>query len=500
MKFLKYTLSLLLIVAISSCDSFLNEPEPEQDLPLEGGIETAQDLENLLTGAYNDIQDGDILGSQSVLFNEIMGDNTDWTGSFPTYVAISQRDMDSGNGSIDDLWDDYYDAVNTANIILTSLEDVEDPNLTQERADRIRGEALFIRGLLHYDAVRYFGLPWSTGNSSSNLGIPIKVTPVTSSSDFEAPPRNTVAEVYNAAIADLQEAQSLLPATSEGGKANSLVATALLSRINLEQGNYQAAADLAEQVINSGQYSLDPNVTALWFDELTGEQIFSIIHTLQDNPGVNNSLPAFYAVDGRDDVQISQDYLDATDQIITSSQQAALSAANQTAEDTRVTELLTVGSDGVPTGGVDNSLKYPSGANTDDNAVILRLPEMMLNRAEGLTEVSATLADVPQEVFDLINQIRRRAIVVIDANGDPGNEALIEYQRTDFTSKQELLDAILLERRVEFAFEGLRVPDLQRRQLDVRGLPYDSDLITFPIPQEEIDANPNIQQNPAYRN
>jgi hypothetical protein len=174
MKFLKYTLSLLLIVLICSCDQFLDE-SPQQSLPLEGGISTAADLDNLLIGAYNDLQDGDILGAQSLLFAEIMADNTIWTGSFPTYVRISELDVDSGNGSIDNLWDDYFDAINTTNIILSNVDIVEDPNLTEERANSIRGQAFFIRGLLYFSAVRYFGLPWSTGpcrTSSSSRGCP----------------------------------------------------------------------------------------------------------------------------------------------------------------------------------------------------------------------------------------------------------------------------------------------------------------------------------------
>ena len=103
-------------------------------------------------------------------------------------------------------------------------------------------------------------------------------------------------------------------------------------------------------------------------------------------------------------------------------------------------------------------------------------------------------------MFDLVNQIRRRAIIVRDASGEQAaSEAAIEYNRADFTSKQALLDAILLERRVELTFEGERLFDLQRLQKDIQGLPFDANVITFPIPQEEIDANPNITQNPAYQ-
>jgi|AntRauTorcE11898_2_1112593.scaffolds.fasta_scaffold02519_2 hypothetical protein len=499
MKYLKYMLSLLLVVTISSCDEFLTE-SPQQSLPLEGGISTVEDIENLLNGAYNDVQDGDIIGSQSLVFSEITTDNTVWTGSFPTYVNISELDMDPTNGSIAGQWNDYFDATNSLNIILANIGDIDDPNLTDQRADAIRGQALFLRGLLYFSGVRYFGLPWSTGNNSSNLGLPIRTEPVASSDDFQNPSRATVAETYAQAVGDLQEAANLLPPGGLGeGRANSLAATALLSRIRLGQAQYPAAADLAGQVISSGNFSLDESVLPLWRTEQTGEQIFSIIHTPQDNPGINNSLPAFYAIQGRDDIQISQSFLDAADEIVNDRQQATLDAAGQTVVDTRISLLVSVGDDGVPTASIDNSLKYDDGISTADNAVVIRYPEMLLTRAEGLARTSTTVADVPQEVFNLVNQVRRRALVVNNAAGeDASSEAAIDYTRADFASLQELIDAIVLERRIELAFEGQRLWDLLRLRMSVKGMPFDSDRITFPIPQTEIDANPNIEQNNAY--
>lgn len=497
MKLLKYILTITLIIFISSCDDFLNNPNPEQSLPLEGGVATLEDLNNLLYGAYDEVQDGGVEGAQSALFNEIMGDNTVWTGSFPTYVDISARNMAASNSSVDVLWTDFYDGINAANIILAAIPEVEDPNLTQEATDRIRGEALFIRALHYFNLVKYFALPYTAGDPQTNLGVPLRLEPVTSSDNFKQPARNTVAEVYTQIISDLQEAIGLLPAVVGPGRADSYAAAALLANVRMQQRDYDAAATLTAQVLD-GPFELDESVTALWRNELTTESIFSVIHTIQDNPGVNQALTAFYNVDARDDIQISSAFVAAAEKIITPVQKTALSAANLTATDTRITELILAGTDGVPTGGVDNTTKYESAINTDDDVVVLRLPQIMLSRAEALTEIAASYATVPQEVFDLVNAIRRRAIVVTDVSGVQANEAIIDYTKASFTNKQELMDAIILERRIELAFEGDRVPTLQRRGLSVRDLPFDADVITFPIPQDEVDANPNIQQNPGY--
>lgn len=496
MKFLKYSLAVLVVVFFSSCD-LLEDREPQQSLEFPGQLETAVQVENTLTGAYNDIQDGDFTGAQTLVFNEIIADNTSWTGSFTTYQQIAVKDMDSSNGSIEGVWNDGYDAINTANIILASLPNIDDPDLN---SDRIEGEAKFIRALSHFALVKLFAeSPYVAGQTNDQLGVPVRTEPTTSPQDFDSPSRNSVEEVYNAVIADLQDAISLLPSSSANGTANSFVASALLSRVFMQQGEYESARDLAADVI-AGPYRLNNNVETFFRNEFSPESIFEIAHTLDDNPGVNTALPAFYNQDARDDIQLSTDYIAAAGNIVTDDQQAELDANNQTAEDTRITVLTSAPSLEDANTSETTSTKYESAANVDDNAPILRLPEMMFNYMEAQARLATDLASVPQDVFDQLNQIRTRAFIVRNADGDQiPDESAIEYERADFTDKQELIDTILLERRIELAFEGQRLGDLQRLQQDITGLPFDDPNIAFPIPQDEIDANDNITQNPAYQ-
>ncbi|MGK7369193.1 MAG: RagB/SusD family nutrient uptake outer membrane protein [Candidatus Halalkalibacterium sp. M3_1C_030] len=496
MKYLKYILTIFVAVSFSACD-LLEEQSPQQSIAFPGQLETASQVNNTLIGAYNDVQDGAFTGSQTLVFNEILADNTRWTGSFPTYVQISDKSMDPTNGSVEGVWNNGYDALNTINIILASLENIDDPTL---ESDRIEGEAKFLRAFAHFELVKLFAAsPYVAGATNDQLGVPIKTSPVTGSDQFEQPSRNTVEEVYSAVITDLQDAINLMPASSPNGQANSWVAKALLSRVYMTQGEYASARDLAQDVVNNGPYNLNGDVLTFFRNEFSQEGIWEIAHTLNDNPGVNQALPAFYAEGARDDIQLSADFVSAADGIITSDQESELAANNQTAEDTRFTDLISV--DGLANANNEtNSTKYEKAANTDDNAPILRLPEMMFNYMEAQTRLAASIATVPQDVFDQLNAIRTRAIIVRDSNGNAvSDESAVEYDRTDFTNKQELLDAILLERRIELAFEGQRLTDLQRLQQDITGLPYDDPSIAFPIPQDEMDANQNITQNPAYQ-
>ena len=488
---LKLLIILLVAVGLTSCDLLENQ-EPQQSLPAEGGLETIGDYESALVGAYNNLQEfsnGDNSG-QLLFAGDIMTGDAFWTGSFTTYVEISAQQMSAANASIEGHWNGAYEAINSANIILSGLEDLE---ADQAAIDNIRGQALFIRALEYYYLVQYFAHPWGFTADNSHLGVPLQLEPVTSQDDFAQPSRATVDEVYSQILSDLQTAEGLISNTTPNRATNGAV-TALQARIALIQEDWGEAADLANQVIP--QYELLESVTEYFRNENSAESIFAIQHTAQDVPDpANTSLTAVYNAGTRDDIQVSQDYVDALDAIITDDQEAALTAAGQTAEDTRVTQLLTG-----TTVQESNSAKYEDVVNEADNVPVLRLPEMILTRAEALAEQAPSIASADaQEAINLLNQIRTRAITVTnDATGGPGNQALIEYTTADFADTQELIDAILLERRVELAYEGIRKVDLQRREMEVNGTPWDANELVFPIPQSQMDANDNITQNDGY--
>lgn len=487
MNRLKILLMFLVVVGLSSCD-LLDSQEPQQSLPSEGGLETIGDYESALVGAYDNVQEfsnGDNSG-QIAFLNDIIAGDAVWTGSFPTYVEVSSQQMSANNSSIAGQWNGAYEAINSANIILSGLEDLD---AEQAAIDNISGQALFIRAMEYYYLVHYFALPWGATPDNSHLGVPLQLEPVTGQDDFAEPTRSSVAEVYSQITSDLQQAQGLI-ANETPNRATADAATGFLARIALIQGEWQDAADLAGQITSNSDYALSDDVTEYFVSELSDESIFEIQHTAQDVPDpANTSLSAVYNAGARDDIQISEGYVEALDAIVTDDQEAALTAAGQSAVDSRVTQLLT---DTVAT--ESNTEKYEDNINEADNVPIMRLSEMILTRAEALAELNG----VNEESINLLNEIRTRAITVTDDNGAPGDQSLIEYEEGDFANAGELIDAILLERRVELSYEGHRMTDLQRRQMDVAGTAWDAPELVFPIPQSQIDANDDLTQNPGY--
>jgi hypothetical protein len=124
--------------------------------------------------------------------------------------------------------------------------------------------------------------------------------------------------------------------------------------------------------------------------------------------------------------------------------------------------------------------KYSRGNTRDDNVIVLRLAEVLLNKAEALAEISYP----NQEAVDLLNEVRERAGL---ADIDPAD---IGAFRT----------AIYKDRRLELAYEGHEWYDLVRtdRLDDVLGI-TDVNKSIWPVPAAEILRNPNLKpQNPGY--
>jgi len=486
MRILNYILLTLGVIAWSSCDDFLDQPQPQQSLPSSTAFGSERDIRTGLIGAYNAAQTSDLMACNASMMPTIWSSDGIWAGSFPSYQDIYNFQTTPDNGEVLGMWDDGYETINAANLVNEALDVVEDPALTPELVDQYRGEALFLRAMAHFELIRYFALPYNA-NSASDPGIPVVTEAVATSGDVTFPERNTVEEVYNQVIADFQQAAASLPDFVDDGRANRFAALAYLAEIYFQQGNYAQAADAAAQVL-AGPFGLNEAINAFYLGEGTAEEIFVIINTAQDNPGVNGSLAAFHNINGRGgDVLVDPDLVEnGFDLILTDAQRAAIEAAGDSVLDTRST---------LYSNEFTNIEKYIDPGNNSDNAPIFRLPKIMLIRAESIVRESGA---VEQEAIDLLNQIRQRALIVTDASGAPVDNSVVAYTAGDFASADDLIDAIILERRVELAFEGTRFHDLMRLREPVRGQPWNSDLLRFPIPQAELDANPNLSQNPGY--
>lgn len=484
-----FLLSSLLL--LTGCQKFLDEPQPADSFPIDEVFQTADDLDAALTGVYDVLQSGHLWGRNLMIFPDLMGGNANYFGGgYFGLERVSTLTMAANDWYAENTWVEAYKAINQLNAILSAISGVatNDVSLTPERARRIRGEANFLRGMLYFELVRLYALPYGD-NSNQELGVPLMLVPVLKKEDFQYPSRATVQEVYDQIKRDMESARDSLSEYVKRGRAGKYAAIAYLAKVAFQQRDYQNAVIFTGEVLGADQFALTPTPQDYFVNEGSEEEIWVLVNTDID-PG--DGLWAVYF-----DALITNDLKKSGyDSIVTSTPLAAIHAAGYQVIDLRADPGILS----------DDLLIWPDTSHTNkyedwldgDDIPIVRLAEFMLMRAEALTEING----LNQESVDLLNQLRQRSLRVIDTLGNevPNGAGFISFKMSDFASVSELKEAIYIERRVELAFEGNYFHDLMRLKRDVQGLPYDTCRARLPIPQREIDANINLaqQQNPCY--
>jgi hypothetical protein len=294
------------------------------------------------------------------------------------------------------------------------------------------------------------------------------------------PSRNTVAEVYDQILDDLTKAESLISddftragVSDPTAMVSRSAIQALLSRVYLYMGKWQLAADYATKVINSGKYRLasGEDYLNMWSASVypaKGEVIFGIFGSKKneywDDSGWTH-LPWVLDAEGYGDVCATADLYDMY-------------------EEGDIRQQLYEKHEN------DNMvLKYSGkegGSPKETNIPLLRISEMYLNRAEAIVH-GANISGVSAE-SDL--------------------KAIAEARNATAPSPSE--SSVFDERRKELAFEGHIVYDYARckkdlvrtdydgADKDVQNIKADSYRWAMPIPKREMDANPNMTQNPGY--
>jgi hypothetical protein len=291
------------------------------------------------------------------------------------------------------------------------------------------------------------------------------LTPTTTIAGVQKVKRNTVAEIYAQAIADLTTAEANLAGINDS-YANSSSASAVLARIYLTQGKYELAETEATKIIGSGLFGLVKNFA----DEFQHpSQATRVFNSTEDIFAIQiSSQSGFNALN---EVYASSDFAGRGETIIFDQHYARYEDG-----DDRANEFYDV---------------YTSKFNnTFGNVVTIRLAEIYLIRAEArILKTTPNLAGAAAD----INVIRNRA----------------KLANTTATTVPTLLTALKKERRVELAFEGQRLGDLKRymeptHSIDgdgnaVESFDWNSPKLIFPIPKRELDANPNLTQNEGYQ-
>ncbi|CAN1484928.1 SusD domain containing protein [Flavobacteriaceae bacterium] len=455
MKTIKFILFTIFAAFIISCDSQL-ELDPKQNEDGSTTLTTEKGITDVLTGTYAILADTDAYGGSTQISADLLAQTASttttefrWGGTFNTYTQIYRKSILVDNTKVRDIWASNYEIINATNVVIENIGLVQDPN----KAKVMIAEAKFLQSLAYFDLVRFFAKPYdATLSANSQLGVVIRPKAFYDYTNTDlAQERSSVDEVYQLVINGLEQAYTDLPADN-GFYANKYAAKALLARVYLQQQNYPAALNAAQDVIaNSGAKLSATYKDAFNHDSNQVEDIFAIQITSQTG---SNELLTHYggkSVGGRGgDIAIRTPYLNRF-----------------TDPNDERRNFNYVGSSKILT------LKY---TNQFADVAFIRLAEMLLIRAECNLRLNSLIGATP---LDDINTLRTRA------------------KATNFTSLT--LNQILNERFLELAMEGFAIHDIKRTKGSVTSsLPWDSDKLVFPIPLRETDNNKKITQNPGY--
>lgn len=452
---------LCFIFLLAACTKEL-ELNPQQSLSTSEALSDIPSMKTALNGAYDDLQALGYYGREFIVMPETEG-NLVYLAitNSNRFVASYTYQWTTADGDITDFWNIGYSAILRANNVINNIDALEGDAVEK---NQIKGEALAIRALVHFDLVRFFAKQYTVGNPSTDLGVPIILQ-----AGIGEPARNTVAEVYTQVISDLTAAKGLL--RNEGiYRFSPEAAEALLARVYLYKGDWANAATAAGNLISNANYALADDVSVMFSAPGSSEEIFTLKNEVSENRGSDN-LGNIYVPAGYGDIRVTTDLMDEYEP-----------------GDSRTTLIYKH----------TNDQYYQSKYNEQDGVIglyspkILRLAEMYLIRAEARFRQNA--AD--QGVLDDLNAIRTKR------------------GATMMNSLPNGIGDILAERHRELAFEGHTAfdywrtgTDMVRKQCDT-GLEVSTGECTIlatdyrtvhPIPQREMDVNQSMIQNEGYQ-
>ncbi|WP_108866230.1 RagB/SusD family nutrient uptake outer membrane protein [Aquimarina aquimarini] len=458
--------SILLMCIFVACDDVL-ETEPNDRISNERAVSDFESAEATLLGAYDRFRRVNYYQRDFIVIADGLADNIKQTINNTSRLNGVSQNQPYTHFSF---WQNAYEVINSANFVIAGVDDLQDATESQEK--QLKGEALFLRALAHFDLVRAYAR-----NPNHLVGDPMGIPIITDPNDiFGLPARNSIDEVYHQVIADLNNAFNLINSNEvTPNRASKVAVQALLSRVYLYQKDWGNSIEAANYVIQNVDFDIETDGYTLIFSEAS-ETIFGLSYSALENPGLNNSLQGLFYIDNETGIGYG-------DFVV----RDKLYNLHET-DDLRLSLYIPTTKSGENVNFIGKYLGY-QGAFGLDNIPIIRLSEILLNRAEALAEnndLSAALSD--------LNKIRNR----------------VGLSNILIGSKEEVINNILEERRIELAFEGHRIFDLKRRGLDIPkgmleidcqqecNISYEDFRVIANIPVSETDVNKNLIQNPGY--
>lgn len=495
MKRIIYTGIVSMLCMFGSCSDFLDkesyvDPSPET-------IKDEASAIAMTNAAYQPLQRPKLYNMRMWTLDIVAGNSEVGAGGGTDGIETVQlANFVAGpdNESAIDIWRGPNPGILYCNTVIESVPSLD---IKQSIKDRCMGEAKFLRAHYYFILVQLFG------------DVPLSLTPA-KPSDNLLPMRTDKMKIYNdVIIPDLLDAIELLPdrseyGTSDKGRASKGAAAGLLAKVYLTLGKYQESINMCNLVEELG-YTLNPDYSDCFGGEdknkNTAESLFEVQYygltktSFWDDENQACWLSTFMGPRNSKWVGGGYGWNLPTQEFI-----AQYEPGDLRKEKTVLYEGCPPFDGKQYKGSMSNTgynvrkflvpLSVSADYNTNSaSVVVLRYADVLLMKAEALNELGYT-TDAEEPLYE----VRKRA-------------GLVNRSDVENLSQQAMRDKIRKERRIELAFEGHRWFDLIRWDNGQYALNFLHSIgkvnasqkhLLFPIPQKEIDANPNLKQNTGY--
>lgn len=532
----KIIVSILTFATVAvSCSDFIEKDERGKQT-LENYFQTAQECENYV----NELTHRLLLPNEwwslvaPRMTNEMATDDA-WMGNTgqdnSSHRPAAQYIITPDNmGNLNGMYTAHYYTIQSCNIGLAKMELAP---INDAQKNQYIGESLFVRAYCYYELVNNYG------------GVPLYTT-VLGTSDLKLA-RSSVEEVYAQVEADLKESAAKLEnvTVDRNGRINKWAAYALLARVSLFQEKWTEARQYSDKVITESPYQLEPNFLNIWdVNNHNGlESILEAQSSSAQDRSLGSAIPTFSGARGENKANFpsndANDVLDGWGWCMPTSdlENAYISEGDVIRRRSTITkwgeaaygdEVLNpthkFGLNDNKSGRIIRKYYIPIATRRSLdkrdghlplNIPLIRLAEMYLTRAEAnyhLNDADGAMRD--------INVVRDR----------------VDLDPVEGLSGPNLLRKIYKERRLELAFEGLRLFDIRRekdpstgkrvieslmgpngtfvqynlnstdpyettntREAQDKGINFNASRhLTWPIPQLEVDLSGGVINNPNY--
>ena len=513
MKIKNYILLFVFMMGLGCNDGFLDKI-PDDQLSDASFWSNSTDVEKYTNGIYRCL----IAPVDDVILTDSYTDN-----AIPVHIhdpqgAISSGSATTTNKFMANAWKQCYQGIRRCDVFFQNIDKVP---MDAELKDRMIGEVEFLRAFFYATLLQRFG-------GVSILQAPLELNEA-------IPPRETAENTYAFIIDELNKAVEKLPVrytvSDEVGRATKGAALSLKAILHLYFANYEEAEKDAKAVMDLNAYELNDDYEKLFLPEYknNSEVIFDKQYMKEKYTNTidqaympamcggwtvmsptQDLVDAYHCIDGKsihesplfnpqDEFENRDPRLKAS--IMWNGRTFAgkvyntfegpdkLSSANATRTGYSLHKFIDEANDGCTQG-------------SWTNYIYIRYAEILLTYAEARTRVSGPDASV----YEAVNRVRQRKSVGLPPL--PTN-----------LTKDQMLDAIILERRVELPFEGKRLFDIRRLRIaekvmiqpvygqlmngehvyiETRNFNPEKDYL-WAIPLTEIDLSKGaLKQNPGY--